>query len=252
MSTDKISAMRQGGAALAQLRNQLAAYTAIGTTFAEIEAEAQRLIKEADMKPSFSTVPGYSWATCVMKNEEMCHGIPVSSKTVEDGDVITIDVGLINKGFHLDTTITFQAGTTDQKTQDFLATGKKALRKAVSKVKAGGSVYDVSHAMEHTVRKAGYDVVTQLTGHGIGEKLHMNPSIPCVAYRHDKKVLLQAGMTIAVEIMYAAGSAQLTVDRDGWTYKTLDGSVAAMFEDTVLVTDTGFEILTSPSTVGSL
>lgn len=244
MSTDKISAMREGGAALAAIRNHLVSYTQVGTTFAEIEKEAQRLIKQAGMKPSFSTVPGYNWATCIMKNSEMCHGIPVSTKVVNDGDVITIDVGLINKGFHLDTTVTFQAGTTDAKTQEFLSIGKKALKKSITRVKAGASVYDLSYAMQHTVEKAGFDAVTQLTGHGVGEKLHMSPSIPCVAYRQDKKVLLKAGQTIAVEIMYAVGSAQLTVDKDGWTYKTIDGSLAAMFEETVLVTDKGFEILT--------
>ncbi|MDQ5951603.1 MAG: methionyl aminopeptidase [Patescibacteria group bacterium] len=248
-NTAKIAAMREGGAVLAQIRNQLAAETKIGSTFAEIEANAQRLIKKADMKPSFSTVPGYSWATCIMKNSEMCHGIPTRHKRVDDGDIITIDVGLINKGFHLDTTITFPVGQITPQVQDFLNVGKKALKKAISRVKDGASVYDISYAMQHTVEKAGFDAVTQLTGHGVGEQLHMQPSIPCVALRNDKKVILKAGMTIAVEIMYSTGSAQLTVDRDGWTYKTIDGSLAAMYEDTVLVTETGFEVLTTPSTV---
>jgi methionyl aminopeptidase len=241
--------MREGGAALAAIRNQLAKFTQIDMSFAQIEAEAQRLIQKAGMKPSFSTVPGYSWATCIMKNSEMCHGIPTRHKIVNDGDIITIDVGLINKGYHLDTTITFPVGDVDARVQAFLSVGKKSLAKAISRVKAGASVYEISQAMQHTVEKAGFDAVTQLTGHGVGEKLHMEPSIPCVAYRNDKKVILKPGQIIAVEIMYATGSAELTVDKDGWTYKTIDGSLAAMFEDTILVTEKGYEVLTAPSTV---
>lgn len=250
MSKDKITAMRQGGAVLAEIRNNLEAFTSVGLSFAAIEAEAQRLILKAGMKPSFSTVKGYHWATCIMKNEEMCHGIPTKEKTANNGDIITIDVGLINNGYHLDTTTTFSVGTVDDKTKNFLAVGKKALAKSISKVKEGVSVFEVSKAMQQTVEKVGFDAVTQLTGHGVGEELHMVPSIPCVAYRHDKRVILKAGQTLAVEIMYAAGSAQLTLDKDGWTYKTIDNSLSAMFEDTILVTESGYEVLTKPSTSG--
>lgn len=247
MSTvsDKIKAMREGGRALGKIKAQLAAFAQPGKSFADIEDEAQRLIAQAGMKPSFSTVAGYDWATCIMKNDQLCHGIPTPDKVVREGDIVTIDVGLINQGYHLDTTTTVAIEPVSAEIEKFLTVGKKALNKAIAKVKPGASVYDVSYAMQQTVEKAGYDAVTQLTGHGVGEELHMEPSIPCVAVRGQKRVKLTPGQTIAVEIMYAQGSAQLTLDKDGWTYKTIDGSLSGMFEETILVTERGHEVLTA-------
>lgn len=239
----KISAMRTGGKKLARVKQGLIAFTRVGIRFEEIEAEAQRLIKAEGAIPSFSTVPGYDWATCLMKNDEMCHGIPAGKK-VDDGDVIKIDVGLIWEGYHLDTTTTVVAGTSTPEIDQFLTVGKKALAKAIDRARVGSSVYDLSAAMEKTVTRSGYSAVYQLTGHGIGKKLHDDPEIPCVAYRPTKRLKLYEGQTLAIEIMYAAGDAKLVLDKDGWTYRTVDGSLAGMFEETVLVTKDGPEILT--------
>lgn len=242
--TRKIVAMRQGGKLLHAVRQKLVQFTEVGVTFREIEREAQRLLKEAGVKPSFSTVPGYHWATCIMKNDALCHGIP-GDQTVADGDVITIDIGCINDGYHLDTTTSFSVGSVPRTTTDFLEIGRKSLSKAMSVVGPGASVYDVSYAMEKVVTKHGYGCVYQLTGHGVGEELHMEPSIPCVAQKRDKRTILYPGMTIAVEIMYTQGSPDLVVASDGWTYTTRDHSLSAMFEETVLVTENGHEILTN-------
>jgi methionyl aminopeptidase len=182
-----------------------------------------------------------------MKNDEVCHGIP-KGKYVDDGDVITIDVGLLYEKWHLDTSITFIAAkdlaTVPVEVKRFLDVGRESLKKAINKAKVGNSVYDISAAMQLVVERAGFSAVYQLTGHGIGEELHMEPSIPCVAQRSDKQEKLREGQTIAVEIMYAAGDAHLKVDKDGWTYRTSDGSLAGMFEETVVVTKQGPEILT--------
>lgn len=240
----QITAMRTGGALLREVKQQLQTFTQIGHTFADIEAEAQRLISKAGAVPNFSLVPGYEWATCVMKNDEMCHGIPVDLKVVEDGDVITIDVGLLYQGWNLDTSITFGVGSLDPDTEAFLAVGKKSLKKAINKARTGATVYDVSRAMQRVVERAGYSAIFQLTGHGIGKELHMEPSIPCVANRADKNVRLMEGQTVAIEIMYARGDAFLKLDKDKWTYRTADGSLTGMFEETVLVTNEGPEILT--------
>lgn len=254
-SSKKIAAMRIGGHLLAQIRGKLVSFTQIGMTFAEIEAEAQRLILEAGASPSFSTVPGYKWATCIMKNDGLCHGIPNQTR-VDDGDVVTIDVGLIYEGYHLDTTTTFivtdkakayksdVTGLAIAKKKRFLEIGQHALNKAIGKVSAGQSVYVVSLAMERVLSEHNLGIVHQLTGHGVGEKLHMDPAIPCVAQKSDKKVFLYEGQTIAVEVMYTAGEGDLKVDADGWTYRTIDGSLSGMFEETVLVTKNGFEVLT--------
>ena len=137
-------------------------------------------IKEAGALPSFSTVQDYKWATCITKNEGVCHGIPSSKINVENGDIITIDVGLIQDGYHLDTSITFPVGDVSKETTQFLEAGQRSLDKAIAKAKAGNTVYDISKAMDKVVQRAGYDAVYQLTGHGIGKELHQDPAVPCI------------------------------------------------------------------------
>lgn len=239
----KIESMRRGGLLLRTIKSQLKESVVVGISFEEIEALAQKLIREVDAVPNFSLVPGYKWATCVMKNDEMCHGIP-KHKKVDDGDIISIDVGMLFEGWHLDTSISFSVGTVSPQLEHFLEVGKRSLKKAISKAVPGGSVYDVSFAMQKVVERAGYSAAHQLTGHAIGKELHMEPSIPCIAQKKDKRLTLQEGDTFAIEIMYAMGDATVALDSDGWTYKTVDSSVSAMFEETVLITPSGQEILT--------
>ncbi len=239
----KIQAMREGGRSLGKIKSQLRDFTGPGVRFEAIEAEAQRLIGAEGMVPSFSTVPGYEWATCIMKNDEVCHGIPLK-KTVDEGDIITIDVGLINQGYHLDTTITFGVGQISESAARFLEVGKQVLDKAIAKAQAGNSVYDISFQMEKGLQRHGYGVVYQLTGHGIGEKLHMEPEVPVFALKKLKKEILTEGQTLAIEVMYAMGEAKLVEADDGWTFRTADGSISGMFEETVLITKKGPEILT--------
>jgi len=239
----KISSMRAGGKRMRVVKKALQDFVTVGTTFEAIEAKAQELIKAQGGIPNFALVPGYHWATCVMKNDELCHGIP-KNKVVDDGDVITIDVGMLYEGWHLDTSITFAVGTVSSEISHFLEVGKQSLKKAIAKARVGSSVYDVSSAMQRVVERAGYSAAYQLTGHGIGEELHMEPSIPCEADRADKKIKLYEGQTVAIEIMYAMGDATVVLDKDKWTYRTQDGSLSGMFEETVLVTAAGPEILT--------
>lgn len=247
----RIAAMESGGKLLGAIRDQLKAMTEAGTTYEAIEAEAQRLIKAGGAKPSFSTIGDYQWATCVMRNDALCHGIPRNG-VVLAGDVVTIDVGLIYNGFHTDTTITFAVGSVPKATTQFLETGKKSLAAAIGQVRPGASVYDISAAMEESAQRAGYGLVEELVGHGVGTRLHEEPNIPCRAHRSDKHQLLRLGQTIAVEIMYTMGNPQLMVDADHWTFRTRDHSLSGMFEDTVVVTANGSEVLTKPSVTGIL
>lgn len=235
--------MREGGRRLREIKQQLVDFTQVGTTFEAIEAKAQELIKAGGDQANFAMVEGYHWATCIMKNDELCHGIP-KGKVVNEGDVITIDVGLLHDSYHLDTSVTFAVGKVSGEVQKFLEIGRQSLKKAINKAQVGSSVYDISSAMERVVERAGYGAVYQLTGHGVGETLHGEPSIPCVAQRADKKVKLHQSQTLAIEIMYTMGDPHLTLDKDGWTYRTADGSLSGMFEETVLVTAQGPEILT--------
>lgn len=235
--------MRRGGRILAQIRDELAQRTVVGTTFEEIEAWAQALLRNHNVLPSFSTVAGYSWATCVMCNDALCHGIPQNG-VIADGDLVTIDIGLLADGYHLDTTTSFAVGAPTTQVRDFLAIGKKSLSSAIAKVKPGVSVYTISKAMEKVLDAHDFGAVHQLTGHGIGTELHMEPSIPVLANKADKSIVLTTGQTVAIEVMYTAGTPNLIVDADKWTYRTADGSLSGMFEETVLVTDTGHEVLT--------
>lgn len=244
LTHEKIQAMREGGHRLGGVRDKLVAFTKIGMSFADIEAEAQRLIKEAGATPNFATVEDYHWATCIMKNDEMCHGIPSKDKMVENGDLMTIDVGLLFHGYHLDTTTSFIVGKQDPNKVEFLAVAKKALSKAIAKATPGTSIYEISFAMEKLIEKHGWSMTYQLTGHSIGKELHMPPYVPCIAQRADKKMKVFPGMTLAIEVMAAQGDAELIIDPDGWTYRTKDGSLTVMEEETVLITEKGPEILT--------
>ncbi len=244
MSPDpRVAAMREGGLRLRRVKQQLTAFVHPGVTFEQIEAEAQRLIADTGAVPNFALVPKYHWATCIMKNDEMCHGIP-QGKVVEDGDLIKIDVGLLWQGYNLDTTVTIMVGSVSEEVSQFVATAEKALSKAISQAVVGNSVFDISYAMQSVMERDGYGLVYQLTGHGIGSKLHEAPYIPCVAQAADKRILLREGQTVAIEIMTTMGDPELVMDKDGWTYRTKDGSLAVMIEETVMVGQKKSEILT--------
>jgi methionyl aminopeptidase len=179
-----------------------------GVKFEELEAIAQAGLKKRGAQVSFATVADYKWATCITKNDGCCHGIPVG-KTIEDGDLITIDVGALYQGYHSDTSYTLQAGKQTKDRQHFLEVGKASLEAALSRVTAGNSVISVSRAMQEVVEKAGYSAVYQLTGHGLGKKLHQSPNIPCYADERSKKILLEEDQLLAIEVMYTEGDPTL-------------------------------------------
>lgn len=241
----KINAMRAGGKILAQVRDELISSVHPGQNFQEIEDLAQKLIKKhPGATPSFSRVPGYKWATCLMKNDEVCHGIPHKDKVVAEGDLITIDVGVYFDGYHTDTSHTTYVGQPTPEITKFLETGKRAVDLAIKQAVVGKSVWHISYAMQRAIESGGYHNVYQLTGHAVGKELHEEPSIPCIADPADKRIAIKPGMTLAIETMYTVGNAALKFDKDGWTCRTKDGSMSGMFEHTILVTEGEPEILT--------
>lgn len=239
----KLILMREGGKILSYVRDSVAAAVKPGITFEELEALAQDLIAKKGARPSFPTVEGYHWATCISKNEGCCHGIP-KNNVVEDGDIITIDVGVLYKGYHTDTSITVPAGQVSKEVLHFLEVGKRALANAIAQAKVGNTVYDISLATQQTIESEGYSCVYQLTGHGISKRLHEEPNIPCFADEPSKKDVLYEGQTIAIEPMYAMGNPRLKLGKDGWTYETADKSLTGMFEHTIYITRGKPEILT--------
>ncbi len=243
--THKIQAMREGGKILADVRERLVMAVKPGISFIEIEKLANDYITSyPGATASFKRVPGYSWATCLMKNEEVCHGIPRKEKYVQDNDLITIDVGVFFKGYHTDTSTTVYVGEPTPQIIKFLEAGKRSVDNAIQQARPGKSVWHISYAMQRAIETAGYHCVYQLTGHGVGKELHEEPSIPCVADPTDKRIQIKSGQTLAIEVMYSVGSPTLIFEKDGWTCRTEDNSLSGMFEHTVLVTDNGPEILT--------
>lgn len=240
----KLEAMTEGGTRLGWIKGELVKAVAVGVTPLDIDVLADRLIKEGGDKASFKMEQGYHHATCININEGMVHGIP-STVPFKAGDVVKIDLGLFHNGYHLDTATTVQIEPKDEKVTKFLETGQKALESAIAVALAGNSVFDISEAMQRVLEGGGYSAIRDLTGHGIGRHLHMEPYIPVFADKSNKKDILQVDQTIAIEAMYALGDWHLVEAPDGWTLSTQDKSITGYFEETVYLTQTGPLILTA-------
>lgn len=241
----EIATMQKGGERLAQIREKLAAKVKTGVTPNEIEELATRLIKKAGGKASFKMVPGYSWATCINVNDGVVHGVP-EGQPFNDGDLVSIDLGIFYEGFHTDTSTTVLVGRDKQK-ENFLAVGQSALQKAIAVTQKGNFITDISRAMETTLEKEGLTPIQALVGHGIGRELHEAPAVPCFIAGNQEKIEIKEGLVLAIEIMYTQGSPEVVVDEaDQWTIRTKDGKIAGLFEETVAVTKNGPRVLTTP------
>jgi methionyl aminopeptidase len=249
--TQKIAVMREGGQKLWTILQTLLSESQEGVSLQTIEDHAQRSIKEAGGTPSFSTVKGYSWATCLCINDQVVHGIP-SPYVLRDGDVFTIDIGMVYKGFHTDTAWTKIIQNSKFKSQNlnenqtFLNVGEETLKKAIGVAKAGNHIGDISYAIYESITEAGYSIIPSLTGHGVGKTLHEEPMIPGYLDRPiEKTPLLTPGMTIAIEIIYAMGKGSIVYSNsDGWTLSTKDRSLSAVFEKSIGIVDGETLVLT--------
>jgi methionyl aminopeptidase len=239
----KLKIMTEGGLRLARIKQSLLDMAKPGIAPLDIDTRANDLITAGGDYPSFKTVSGYKHATCININSGVVHGIP-SNTPLASGDVVKIDLGLMHHDYHLDTSSTIVVGQSDPAKDQFLAIGLASLNAAIEKAHPGHSVFDISQAMEETLLAGGLTPIRDLTGHGIGRKLHMDPYIPCFANPQDKRHVLKVGDTIAIEVMYTNGGHHLVEDSDGWTLSTQDGSLAGMFEDTVYISQSGPLILT--------
>ncbi|AKM82978.1 type I methionyl aminopeptidase [Candidatus Woesebacteria bacterium RIFOXYC1_FULL_31_51] len=244
-SDEELNLMEEGGKKLSQVKHLLEKEVKAGVSAYEIDKLAEKLIEECEGKPSFKMVPGYSWTTCININEGVVHGIPSEDIVFKDGDLVSIDLGMFYKGFHTDTSISL-AINPNKEVEEFLKVGKKSLQKAISSVVPNKSyIYDISEQIEKSVTLGGYSVVKDLTGHGIGKNLHENPYIPCfVSGLRIETPKIVPGMALAIEVMYTLGSHKLVKESNGWTISTADGKIAGLFEDTVIVTQKGYKVIT--------
>lgn len=241
---EEIVKMAQCGKKLNFVKNELKKAIRVGANALEIEELAQKLIKKVGGKPSFAMVKGYHWATCVNVNEGLVHGIPKKEIVFKKGDVVSVDVGLYDGGFHTDTSFTVGLGVTP-KIELFLKTGEKALKKAISCAKEKNRIYDLSKAIEDQIKQDGFTPIYALVGHGVGRNLHEEPQIPCFTQgKKEDSLQIKNGLVLAIEVMYTMGDAEVEIDKDGWTILMRDGKISALYEETVAVTPNGPCVLT--------
>ncbi|HEV2339558.1 MAG TPA: type I methionyl aminopeptidase [Patescibacteria group bacterium] len=245
----EIAAMRKGGKILAETVFAITEQAKPGVSELELDALAEKLIREKGGEPAFQHVPGYHHAICASTNNVIVHGIP-TDYVLKNGDVFGVDCGVIFEGLQTDMAETIIVGGkahASAQVIQFLDTGKKALEFAIKQVKPGNRVGHISKTIQMIVEDgAGYGVTRELIGHGVGYELHEDPEIPGYLARPiEKTPLLKEGMTIAIEVIYNMGSSHIAYKKDGWTIVTEDGSLSGLFERTVAVTENGVRILTS-------
>jgi len=245
-SGQEIEGMARAGELVAETIALLGEHVQPGITTAELDRIAEEFIREHGGVPTSKGYRGFPAATCISPNAMVVHGIPGAHR-VEEGDLISVDVGITLGGLVADSAYTFGVGEVDPEARRLLEVGKQALEAGIGQARAGNRVGDISHAVQEVVEGAGFAVVRSLVGHGVGRSYHEEPQIPNFG-EPGRGPLLQTGMTLAIEPMITAGSPEVYLHDDEWSISTQDGSLAAHFEHTVAVTDEGPRILTSAKT----
>lgn len=239
---EEMNAMRESGRILGIILAEIERMIAPGVNCLELDQKAADMMKEFNVLASFKGYQGFPKTACININNEVVHGLP-TDRVLKDGDIITVDCGVVYNGFHSDSAISVGVGTISNNAQKLLNVAEKALKKAIERAKPGIRVHAISGVIEDIVKKNGYAVVRDLIGHGIGKNLHEDPPVP--NFRdEDYGPMLQPGMTIAIEPIITAGSPKIMLGSDNWTYTTKDGSLAVQVEHTIAITEKGSEILT--------
>ena len=241
-SPREIELMRRAGRLTAQARALAGSMVRPGVTTLEIDTAVRKFIERHGAKPSFLSYSGFPGSACISVNEQVIHGIPGHRK-LKEGDIVSVDVGAYLDGFHGDCAGTYPCGKVSEAAMNLIRVTEESFWAGIKLARSGNRVYDISHAVQQYVESHGCSVVRDFVGHGIGVKLHEAPEVPNFGPAgHGPR--LQPGMTICVEPMVNAGSWEVQVLKDGWTTVTADGSLAAHYENTILITDGEPEILT--------
>jgi len=242
-SKDEIEKIRRASRIVAIALSELKSQVKAGRTTAELDQLAEKLILKLEGKPAFKGYRGFPATLCTSVNEEVVHGIP-SQRVLKEGDIIGLDLGAIVDGYYGDAAITVAVGgPLPVETERLIRVTEESLYLGIRQIEVGKRLSDISHAIQEHVEKAGFSVVTDFVGHGIGRNLHEDPQIPNFG-EPGHGIRLRQGMTLAIEPMVNMGSHAVKVLEDNWTAVTQDGSLSAHFEHTVLVAESGPEILT--------
>jgi methionyl aminopeptidase len=243
-SLPEIEIMRTSAKIVATVLKEVSEIVKPGMTTADLDAYAEKRIREMGATPSFKGYYGFPGSICASINHEVVHGIPNPKKVIRAGDVLKVDTGAYYQGYHGDSCITIAVGKVSSKATKLMLAAEEALYKGIEQVKAGNYLLDIAGAIEDSVKKNGFSVVEDFVGHGVGRNLHEEPSVFNFRTNQLPNVKLKAGMTLAIEPILNEGSKHTRTLRDRWTVVTVDNSLSAQFEHTVLVTETGYEILT--------
>ena len=241
-SPREIELMREAGRILAKTHEELAKNLRPGMSTWDIDHMGEEIIRSYGCIPSFKNYNGYPASICVSVNDEVVHGIPHKEHFLDEGDIVSLDAGVIYKGYHSDAARTYGIGQIDDDAKKLIEVTRQSFFEGIKFAKAGNHLNDISAAIQKYAESFGFGVVRDLVGHGIGSHLHEDPEIPNFA-RKRKGILLQPGMTLAIEPMITEGSYEVVWLDDDWTVMTEDGGWAAHYENTILITDGEPEIL---------
>lgn len=242
-SSREIALMREAGKILEIVHNELEKELHAGMTTKDIDRIGEEIIRSYNCIPSFLDYNGYPASICVSVNDEVVHGIPTDKRIIRDGDIVSLDAGVIYKGYHSDAARTHGIGEISDEAKKLIQITKESFFEGIKFAKAGNHLFDISTAIGNYCTEKGYGVVRDLCGHGIGTNLHEDPEVPNFP-QNRKGMLLKPGMMLAIEPMINIGTYEVKWMDDDWTVKTADGSLSAHYENTVLITEGEPEILT--------
>ena len=248
-SEREIGIMRQSGRIVATVLKEIMGLVKPGMTTGELDAYAEERIRSMGAVPSFKGYHGFTGTICASINNEVVQGIPSKKRVIRDGDLLKVDTGAFYEGYHGDSCVTIGVGSISEEAERLSRVAQESLMQGLSQIKAGRTLLDIAGAVQDHVEANGYAVVEDYTGHGVGRNLHEEPSVFNYRTRDLPNVQLRSGMTLAVEPILNAGAKNCRTLKDHWTVVTQDGSLSAQWEHTVLVTDSGYEILTDRDAV---
>ena len=240
---EEIALMRESCRLLGIVHKELAGYLKPGLSTLDVDTYGESLIRKLGGIPNFKNYNGYPASICVSVNDEVVHGIPRKDRIIKDGDIVSLDCGLIYKGYHSDAARTHAIGDVSPEVSQLIAATEQSFWDGIRKARSGNHLYDISNAIADSLLDGGYGIVRDLTGHGIGTRLHEDPSIPNFAMNR-RGPKLKKGMTLAIEPMVNLGGDEVEWLDDNWTVVTADGTWSAHYENTILITDGEAEVLT--------
>lgn len=241
-TTEEIEKIRTASRHAMEILVHLGRLIEVGIKTIDLENECENKIKKTgNIKPAFKGYNGFPYCLCVSVNDEVVHGMP-NNRPLKDGDIVSIDFGVLYDGFYGDAALTYNVGDIDKKTERLLTVTEDSLYKGIGEAKVGNRLHDISHAIQACVEKEGFSVVREFVGHGIGRSLHEEPQIPNYGEK-GTGIRLKKGMVFAIEPMVNMGKSDVMIKDNGWTAITKDGSLSAHFEHTIAITENGADIL---------